>query len=646
MPKRKSDAAPYYFHEGTNYHAYRYLGCLCTKKAKQFVYTFRTWAPNARSVSVVGDFADWNPGLAMERVTDAGVWELILPSPVSLEGQPYKFRIETADGTFRYKGDPYARFSRGKDDGASVICTSNDFVWQDDQWLAYRSSTVTSSAAGHYLSAPVNIYEVHLPSFSRHDDGSYLTYRELADTIGPYVKRMGYTHVEIMPITEYPYDASWGYQVCAYFAPTSRLGTPDDFRYFVDTLHRLGIGVIMDWVPAHFPKDEWGLYEFDGTRLYEYQGEDRMESRSWGTRFFDVGRQEVQSFLISSANFWLTEYHIDGLRVDAVASMLYLDYDRMPGEWIPNIHGDNKNLEAIAFLQKLNTALFTEHPDILMIAEESTSFAKITHPVSEGGLGFNLKWNMGWANDFFDYIAKDPAYRKYHHKALNFPIMYAFGENYILPISHDEVVYGKRSFLNKFFGSYEDKFRQCRAALLLMMTYPGKKMMFMGTEFGQFAEWNYASGVEWFMLDFEAHRSLRQYTASLNRFYLLQSPLWEIDFAPEGFEWIEADAADENMVAYRRFDEAGRELVVAVTFSGAPVSGIVLPQKKGYRYELAFESTPGCVGKTELVHTADGDRLVVSLHPFSGAVWVARDRRGEPVRIEKEDADANDGTDA
>lgn len=633
MAKSTHDAAPYYFHEGTNYHAYRYLGCQLTRKGKNYRYTFRTWAPNAAAVAVVGDFCDWSEGIAMQRVTPGGVWELVYLSPASIEGQPYKFRILTAAGEVRLKGDPYARFSRGSDDGASIVCHSSDYTWRDGKWLAHRRRVISTGKNGYYLSTPINIYEVHLPSFSRHDDNTYLSYRELADTIGPYLKRMGYTHVEIMPITEYPYDASWGYQVCGYFAPTSRMGTPDDLRYFVDTLHTLGIGVIMDWVPAHFPKDAWGLYEFDGTRLYEYQGYDRMESRSWGTRFFDLGRPEVQAFLISSANYWLSEFHMDGLRVDAVASMLYLDYDRMPGEWIPNVYGNNKNLEAIAFLQKLNTAVFAEHPDVLMIAEESTSFAKITHPTSEGGLGFNLKWNMGWANDFFDYIAKDPAYRKYHHKALNFPIMYAFGENYVLPISHDEVVYGKRSFLNKFYGNYEDKFRQCRAALLLMMTYPGKKMLFMGTEFGQFAEWNFAAGVEWFMLDFEAHRTLRRYVAALNRFYLETPALWSIDFAPQGFAWIEPNDADNNMVSYRRFDAEGGEVMVAVTFSGSPVSDIRLPMRDGYVYDLVFESTPGCVGAVRTVAEGDGAAMYVSLQPFSGAIWQARDKRGEALDL-------------
>ncbi|MBO5788899.1 MAG: 1,4-alpha-glucan branching protein GlgB, partial [Clostridia bacterium] len=530
------------------------------------------------------------------------------------------------------KGDPYARYSRGSDDGASIVCHPSDFSWKDDAWLRYRKKQIKTSKKGHYLATPINIYELHLPSVFRHEDNSYFSYVELADKLIPYLKRMGYTHIEIMPITEYPFDPSWGYQVCCYFAPTARLGTTDDLRYFVNQMHQNGIGVIMDWVPAHFPKDEWGLFEFDGSKLYEYQGVDRMESHSWGTRFFDLGRQEVQSFLISSAVFWLKEYHFDGLRVDAVASMLYLDFDRMPGEWIPNEHGGKENLEAIAFLKKLNSAVFGVAQDVLMIAEESTSFPMITRPVADGGLGFNLKWNMGWANDFYHYLSLDPAYRKYHHQALNFPIMYAFSENYVLPISHDEVVYGKKSFLNKMHGTNEAKFLQFRAALLLMMTFPGKKMMFMGTEYGQFAEWNFEKELEWFMLDFPLHKTLLQYVMELNRFYLSHKELWEIDFSSDGFSWVLADDADHNLVAYRRFDEKGRELLIAVTFSGATVGGIKIPFPRGHQYELIFETTPGAVSyqyKTDM--TGRVSSMECTLSPFSGAVWAAKDKRGEPL---------------
>ena len=619
---KKSDTAvpEYLFHQGTNYQAYEYLGCHEKKGKSGWIYTFRTWAPGARSVSLVGDFCGWGEGIPMRRVSERGIWELSLPSEESLAGQVYKYRIVSHAG-IHLKGDPYAVFSRGKDDGASIITHKSRFRWKDDGWLRYRRETVTSREHV-YLAAPVNIYEVHLGSFMLHEDGSHLTYHELGDELAAYCKSMGYTHVELLPVCEHPYDRSWGYQVCGFFAPTSRFGTPDDFRYFVNRLHTAGVGVILDWVPAHFPKDEWGLYEFDGSPLYEYQGKDRQESRSWGTRFFDLGREEIQSFLISSATYWLKEFHIDGLRVDAVASMLYLDYDREPGEWFPNKYGDNKNLEAIAFFRKLNAHLFGVFPDILMIAEESTSWGGITHPVSEGGLGFNLKWNMGWANDFFDYLSIDPAFRHDHHTALNFPLTYAFSENYILPISHDEVVYGKKSLFNKPFGSYEDKIKQFRTALLLQMTYPGKKLLFMGTEFGQFSEWNDASSVEWFMLDYPVHAQLREYTAALNRFYLGHPELWEQDFIPAGFTWIYPDAADADMVAFCRHAIDGEKLIVVMTFSGAPVTGIRIPLAPGQRCEVVFETdgTGEPRAPLNVCEDEDGTYVILDLAPMSGVI--------------------------
>ncbi len=588
MEEKKQELENYLFHQGTYFAAYRYFGCHMVEDAGAFIYSFRVWAPNATLVYVVSDFCGWQTGLPMRRISDGGIWELIYSSDESLEGMPYKFRVCSAAG-IHMKGDPYAFFSRGGADGASIICHDTSFMWQDEAWMAHRRATV-ASRDGSYLAAPLNIYEIHAGSFMQHEDGTPLNYRELADALTPYVKSMGYTHVELMPITEYPYDRSWGYQVCSFFAPTSRYGTPDDFRYFVNTLHAAGVGVLLDWVPAHFPKDEWGLYEFDGAPLYEYQGKDRQESHSWGTRFFDVGRNEVQSFLISSAMYWLGEFHIDGLRVDAVSSMLYLDYDRQPGEWFPNVYGDNKNLESIAFLRKMNAHIFGTYPDVLMIAEESTSFGGVTHPAFEGGLGFNLKWNMGWANDFFDYLAMDPVYRKYHHHALNFPLMYAYNENYIMPVSHDEVVYGKKSLIDKPFGPYEDKFRQYKTAVMLQMTYPGKKMTFMGTEFGQFAEWDYAKSLEWFMLDYPAHAELRKYVAALNRFYLDTPALWELDFLPRGFEWIHADAADQNMVAFRRVAMDGSSVTVLLSFSGDDTV-VRIPAKRGQVLETVFSTT-------------------------------------------------------
>ncbi len=632
MKGKQNNLAPYYFHEGTNYEAYKYLGChVKQKKNGAYEYTFRTWAPNTVYIALVGDFCDWDEGIPMKRISDGGIWECSFESKDNYSGYKYKFKIATPYG-YNLKGDPYAFHSEGGSGGASYVCLDSDFEWNDGKWLEHRKNTVLTKE-GSYLPYPVNIYEVHLGSFARHDDGSYLSYRELANVLVPYVKYMGYTHVELMPVTEFPYDGSWGYQVCSFFAPTSRFGSPDDFRYFVSRMHDAGVGVILDWVPAHFPKDAWGLYEFDGRPLYEYQGKDRMESHSWGTRFFDLGRQEVQCFLISSALYWFSEFHIDGLRVDAVASMLYLDYDRMPGEWIPNIHGENKNLEASAFIQKLNSAIYERFSDVLMIAEESTAWPGVTRPVSDGGLGFNMKWNMGWANDFYKYVSTDPIYRKHHHSALNFPIMYAFNENYILPISHDEVVHGKCSLIGKMNGSYEDKFRQFRTALLLMMTYPGKKMLFMGTEFAQFSEWDYKSSLEWFMLDYDTHYQAREFVASLNRFYLESMPLWEQDFVEDGFKWIYPDLSDDNLVAYKRYALDGSELICIASFSGCDKSDLLIPVSDGEYYEYAF-TTFGTGEKQEpiVVCERDGGKyFTVDVPRMSGMVLRKAKPKNEAV---------------
>lgn len=611
--------AAYYFHQGTNFCSYDYLGCNLRRDGEKYVYTFRVWAPHAERVELVSEIYGWNSPYPLERITGGGIWECEIASKMPLEKKAYKYRI-TSGGRIFDKGDPFARFSKGLADGASLIFTSNDFKWEDASWLKARKKTVTSKK-GNYLSAPINIYETHLGSFMRHEeDNSYYSYREIADVMVPYLKFMGYTHVEFLPLAEFPFDGSWGYQVCGFYAPTSRFGDPDDFRYMVNEFHKNGIGVIMDWVPAHFPKDAWGLYEFDGQPLYEYQGSDRKESRSWGTRFFDLGREEVQSFLISNAMYFLREFHIDGLRVDAVASMLYLDYDRDPGEWIPNQYGTNLNLEAEAFLRKLNTTVFKEIPDALMIAEESADYGKITHPVFEGGLGFNLKWNMGWANDFYDYVMTDPLFRKYKHTALNFPLMYAYTENYVLPISHDEVVHGKLSFIDKMYGSYADKFPQMRTAMLLMMTYPGKKMLFMGTEYGQFREWDYENSLEWFMLDYPNHKSMRQYVSALNKFYLKTSELWELDFSAEGFEWILADESEKNLVAFRRKNIKGDSILVILSFSGGD-QNISIPLASNEITKLFDTGNVGNVKEIACI-SKNADHYVASIKipRFSGVI--------------------------
>ena len=616
-----TDLGSYLFHQGTNYRAYEFLGCSLLMKDGKYEYTFRTWAPNAKSVGLVSDFTGWDYAVPFSRVTDNGIWELKYISDYSLELRPYKFRIESAKG-YQDKGDPYARFSRGGSDGASLIFTDTSFKWEDKRWMNHRKKAISSDGE-YYIPSPINIYEMHMGSWMRHEeDNRYYSYTELAEILPSYLKKMGYTHVEFLPLQEHPFDGSWGYQVCAFYAPTSRFGTPNEFRHLINSLHKAGIGVIMDWVPAHFPKDAWGLYEFDGTPLYEYQGKDRMESRSWGTRFFDLGREEIQSFLVSNALYFFREFHIDGLRVDAVASMIYLDYDRMPGEWHPNHLGTNENLEATAFLRKLNTAIYSEFPDALMIAEESTSFAGITKPVSMGGIGFNMKWNMGWANDFYRYVQTDPIYRKYHHTALNFPLMYAFTEQYCMPISHDEVVHGKLSFVNKMFGCNADKFKQARTSLMLMMTYPGKKMLFMGTEYAQFREWDYDNSLEWFMLDYPDHKHFREYVASLNAFYLDHSELWEIDFVEDGFKWLLPDEADKNLVAFKRLNKKSKELTVVLNFSGC-TQHAVISCKKGLRLESVFDTgdfspEQRCV---KIEKQGKEYRAEVIVPPFSGIIF-------------------------
>ena len=616
----QTNLAAFYFHQGTNFRAYEYFGCHLERRDGKYVYSFRTWAKNADEIFLLSDFSDWNCGIPLTRISEMGIWELIFISDTPLENSAYKYKICSASGV-KLKGDPYAFYSRGGADGASLIFTDTSFKWSDKQFLKNRKKRIISKN-GSYLPTPINIYEMHLGSFARHEDNSYYTYRELAEILPSYLKLMGYTHVEFMPIAEHPFDGSWGYQVCAFYAPTSRFGTPNDLKFLINELHKADIGVIIDWVPAHFPKDEWGLFEFDGQALYEYQGKDRQESSSWGTRFFDLGREEVQSFLISNAFYFLREFHVDGLRVDAVASMIYLDYDRNPGEWIPNSNGGRENLEAIAFFKKLNSALLTEFPDVLTIAEESDSYGGITHPVSEGGLGFSLKWNMGFANDFYDYVMTDPYFRKYKHKALNFPLMYAFSENYVMPISHDEVVHGKLSFINKMNGSYEDKFSEMRAALLLIMTYPGKKLSFMGTEYGQFREWDYENSLEWFMLDYPNHEKMRDYVRALNFFYLSTKELHEIDFKENGFRWILADEAEKNTVAYRRRSIFGKEVIVVINFSGSEQE-IEIDVRRTYdkllpifTSDLFFEGVEIPIEKLK-----KSAKAKITLPKFSGAIF-------------------------
>ena len=548
----------YLFHQGTNYRAYEMLGAhLMTQEGRQGV-RFAVWAPHARSVSVVGDFNAWDTRVhPLQRLQDGEIWAGFIPDVK--EGDIYKYAIEPQwGGPHILKADPYGFYAEKKPQTASRVFDLTHYAWHDE---AYQAKKKQQPSYGR----PMLTYEVHAGSWRRAADGEYLSYRELADQLVAYAAKMHYTHIEFLPLCEHPFDGSWGYQITGFYAVTSRYGTPDDFRYLVDQAHQHGIAIIMDWVPGHFCKDDQGLRRFDGLNLYESDNPQLAENKGWGTLNFDYGRTEVQSFLISNALYWLEEFHIDGLRIDAVANMLYLDYGREDGEWTPNKYGDTGNLEAIDFLQKLNEAVFKYQPQALMIAEESTSWPNISKPVYMGGMGFNYKWNMGWMNDMLAYMSLDPIYRKWNHDKITFSLMYAFSENFVLPLSHDEVVHGKCSLIGKMPGDYWQKFAGLRAFFAYWMSHPGKKLLFMGGEFGQFIEWKYDDELDWQLpQQYPMHEKMLHFSQELNQFYNENKPLWEVDFDWNGFQWIDCEDNEHSIISFLRKAENPDDYLVVI----------------------------------------------------------------------------------
>ncbi len=559
FPPQLSEYDRHLFNSGTHYELYNKFGAHLKTINGVKGTIFRIWAPSARRVSVIGDFNYWDGRVHQMRVLEeSGIWELFIPGIG--KGEIYKFEIRCANGDIVEKADPFQFFSEVRPKTASVIWDMEGYGWDDSSWLSKRKQTPL-------YDNPVSIYEVHLGSWQRDpaDPERFLSYRELAEHLIPYVKKMGFTHIELMPITEHPYDESWGYQVTGYFAATSRMGTPQDFMYFVDQCHQNDIGVILDWVPSHFPSDGHSLGRFDGTALYEHDDPRQGEHPDWKTLIFNYGRAEVDNFLIASAFFWFDKFHIDALRVDAVASMLYLDYGRTEGDWVPNQYGGKENIEAIEFIRHLNSVIYQRHPDVAMIAEESTSFYGVSKPADSGGLGFGFKWNMGWMNDMLNYFSKDPLYRKYHHNALTFSLLYAFSENFILPLSHDEVVHGKQSLLSKMPGDRWQQFANLRLLFLFLWTHPGKKLLFMGGEFGQISEWYCKVSLDWHLPEHEeAHSQLQNFVKALNHLYKETPALWEKDYSYDGFRWMDFKDVDRSIVSFARFGKDPKDHVVCL----------------------------------------------------------------------------------
>ena len=584
FPVLLDDTDRYLFNSGTNYSLYNLFGAQLGLHRKIHGTLFRVWAPNARSVSVIGHFNGWDSRVHQMRVlSNSGVWELFIPGIV--ENELYRFQIKTMQGHILEKSDPYQFFAENRPQTASVVRNLNRYQWQDIDWQEKKNKTPP-------YDRPLSMYEVHPGSWRKdpNDPERFLTFRELADQLIPYVKDMGFTHIELMPVMEHPLDESWGYQVTGSFGVTSRYGVPDDFMFFVDCCHQNNIGVILDWVPAHFPKDSHGLANFDGSALYEHEDPRKGSHPEWGTLIYNYGRKEVSNYLIGSALFWLDKYHIDGLRVDAVASMLYLDYSRQDGEWVPNCYGGRENLEAIEFIKHMNSVIYERFPATLMIAEESTSFYGVSKPADQGGLGFGFKWNMGWMNDILGYFAKDPLYRKFHHNALTFSMMYSLSENFILPLSHDEVVHGKKSLLEKMVGDEWQKFANLRLLLLYFYLHPGKKLLFMGGEFGQRSEWNCKQSLDWHLVETELkHHQTQDFVRDLNAFYRNNPALWQLDFDYRGFNWLDINDQNNSIISFSRTsDDPDDHLVCLLNFTPQTLENYKIGLPTNNDYELLF----------------------------------------------------------
>nr|WP_304013875.1 1,4-alpha-glucan branching protein GlgB [Ruminococcus bromii] len=595
------------FHTGDSVRAYDFLGAHLVNRNDKNGVVFRVWAPTARSVSVAGDFNNWNNEANYMYNIGYGVWEVFVEGVKQFCA--YKYCIESEYGDRLMKADPYAFHAQTRPGQASVVYDIESYSWNDSEWFNKRKENNISSS-------PMNIYEIHAGSWRKYPDGNFFNYQKLADELIPYLKEMHYTHVQLMPIMEYPYDGSWGFQTTGYYAPTSRYGTPSDFMAFVDKLHGEGIGVILDWVPSNFPTDDFGLARFDGSPLYESNDPKTSKRDSWGTCLFNYARFEVTSFLVSCAMFWLDKYHIDGLRIGALSSMLYLDYGKAEGEWEPNKFGGKENLDAVDFVKRLNTAVHMYHPDVMMFAEENTSWPKLTHKIEDGGLGFDFKWNMGWMNDILHYMSLNSMWRPFNHDSLTFSFYYAFSEKFLLPISHDEVSHGKGSLIKQMPGKYDEQFAGVRAFITYMYAHPGKKLVFMGTEIGQFDEWNHEEAIQWDLLEFEKHKKLRTFFKELNKFYLDCKPLYELDTVWKGFDWIHHDDYTNSVIAFKRTDKNGDEIVSVCNFQPIRRDEYCIGVPKYGLYDEVFNSDEERFGGSGVVNGNNIKTEVMKIHGF------------------------------